>query len=212
MRTFTTLFLLVLLVSCQKEIITPNAQIRTPDKVERSLPPPPYDSNDLLGLLSEYGTSDLDIVPTWNNFFQGASCGNAVWNYTGLGTSTFIINGEEIQTQSLVFQTYQPTGAPLCDGYEPQCNGGLDCIVRVEYNGAIYERSAIGWAQRIGVPFPNCEIAVFEVEPSGTFWQGQPLEFEPYQFIIQSSLSWDLNGDNTVNGEDLQLLLANYGN
>ena len=208
MKKATTLFVLLSLVSCQKEIITPN--LRTPDKVERSMPPPSYNSDDLLGLLSEYGTSDVDLIPTWNNFFQDASCNVAQWQYTGNGTSTFIINGDEIETQALVFQTYQPTGAPLCDGYEYGCNGAIDCTVRVEFNGATYERSAIGWAHRVGAPFPNCDLGVFDVEPSGTFWQGQPIEFEPYQFITQSSLSWDLNGDYIVDGEDLQLFLANY--
>lgn len=205
-----TLFVLGL-TSCTKEVILPNSQSSTGNRVEsvQQQAQTPYNSDDMLSFLTEYGTRDVDLIPSWNNFFQGAFCGNANWDYTSEGVATFIIGGEEIVTQSLVFQTYT-NGEPTCDGFEYGCNGSVACTVRVDHNGAVYERSAIGWAHRGNTPFSSCDLGVFDVEPSGLYEAGQLIEFEPYEFLVESSLTWDLNGDHIVNAEDLTIFLSNY--
>jgi len=168
-----------------------------------------FNGGDLLNFLSEYGQTESDYIPTWNNFFQDASCNVAQWQYTGAEADAvqWILNGDTItNAEALKFET------PFnCGGYLPPCNGAHDCTVRVTVNGAIFERSAIGWARVNGLDLPSCQLQVFDVEPSGTFWQGQPIEFEPFEFLVEPKLKYDLNGDHIVNGSDLLIFLTSYG-
>lgn len=168
-----------------------------------------YDSADLIELLAQYGNECEDYVPTWNNYFQDASCNTAQWQYLGEGSPLFIIGEDSIATHSLRFQTYFQNDSVNCPGYEYLCNGALFCTVRVEYNGCIYERSAIGYASRNPSPFENCGSPL-DVTPSGTFWAGQQLEFEPYEFLVDG-FEYDLNNDGKVDSSDLLDLFANYG-
>ena len=168
-----------------------------------------YNSEDLLQMLAQYGDECEDYIPTWNNYLQDASCNTAQWQYLGDGSPTFIIGQDSMPTQNLRFQTYFQNGEVNCEGYEYFCNGSLLCTVRVEYDGCLYERSAVGYAQRNPSPFESCG-SPFDVTPSGTFWAGQPLEFEPYEFLVQS-FEYDLNDDGKVDSVDLLDLLVNYG-
>lgn len=177
------------------------------------LRPPMYDINDVLGLISEFGEQDIDYIPAWNNFFQDAICNTAKWDYFGepCDSVQWFIYDEVITTDTLKFQTYFPSGMPNCAGYEPHCNGAHFHTVRAYLDGAIYERSSVGWAKVLHATIPNCtEYAVFNVTPSGLFEAGQPLIFEPYEFLIQSSLQYDLNQDHIVNIADLWIMLAAY--
>ena len=177
------------------------------------LMPPLYDIDDLLGLVSEFGQVEVDYVPAWNNFFQDASCNTAKWDYFGAPCDSvqWFIYDEVITSDTLKFQTYFPSGMPRCEGYEPPCNGAHFHTVRAYLNGAIYERSAVGWANVLVPLTLTCtEYAVWDVTPSGIFEAGQPLVFEPYEFMIQGALQYDLNGDYIVNINDLWILLSAY--
>lgn len=178
-----------------------------------SIMPKLYDIDDLLGLVSEFGQSEVNYVPAWNNFFQDASCNTAKWNYFAdpCDSVQWFIYDEVITADTLKFQTYFPSGMPRCEGYEPPCNGAHFHTVRAYLNGAIYERSGIGWANVLVPLTPQCtDYAVWNVTPTGTFEAGVPLVFEPYEFLIQGSLQYDLNGDYLVNINDLWILLASY--
>ena len=175
--------------------------------------PPLYDIDDLLGLISEFGESEVDYIPAWNNFFQDASCNTAKWDYLGepCDSVQWFIYDEVITADTLKFQTFFPSGMPRCEGYEPPCNGAHFHTVRAYLNGAVYERSSVGWANVIIPLTSSCtDYSVIDVTPSGLFEFGQPLEFEPYEFMIQGALQYDLNGDYTVNINDLWILLASY--
>lgn len=214
---------ILLLFACAKETPTnvydilqnsEHAEVRalTVPEVQNLLSslPPTYNSSDLLQFLSEFNSVDPDLIPTWNNWFQDANCSTAEWTYTSEGTPTWIIYDDTLNVQDLIFQTWTPSGMPNCTGYIPPCNGAHECRVEVDYQGARFAREAIGWALVNNAPIPVCSLSVTSAEPSGLFWEGEPLEFEPYQFMIESSLTWDLDEDHDVDIDDLYLLLAQY--
>jgi hypothetical protein len=194
----------------QSEHAEVRALTHTEIAVNLRMLPPTYDAGDLLGLLAEFGQVDPDLVPMWNNFFQDGNCNTAQWTYLSDGVPTWIIEGDTLYTQDLIFQTWSPSGMPLCEGYIPPCNGGHDCRVEVDYLGARFAREAIGWALVNNAILPPCELGAADVEPSTNYWDGEIMVFEPYEFMIQSALEYDLDGDHDVDMDDLFLLLAAY--
>lgn len=212
---------------------------------QRSAKPLCYDSIDLLSFLSQYGQKADDYIPAWNNYFQDANCNVAQWQYfgyerdpetsNGIGTElvpdsvVWSVSGAEHTTygeESLFFQTYTLDPETLdtvpntdCPGiFQPPCNGGHATTVTVYLDEAVYQRSAVGWAQVNTVPetiAPFCAPYGFAYsEPSATFdWAecGCLFEFNEFEFMIDSGLDWDLAQDGHINTSDLLILLTNYG-
>ncbi len=198
-----------------------------------------YNTTDLLGLLSEYGTSALDYIPAWNNYFQDANCNVAEWQFfgkergeDGTAINTVIIpdqviwnvSGVDFETDgTLQFVTYVIEGNDTipninCDGtFQPPCNGGHLVTVTVIIGNAVYQRSNISFGQVNNVPesiAPLCtEYSSVDVTNSSTFDFDCfcPIVFSEYQYLIDDGLTWDLNGDHIVNTNDLLILLANFG-
>lgn len=144
-----------------------------------------------------------------------------VWNVSGATVTTFEDDGNSNNnTGNLWFQTYTVDEnldtIPNCGFFQPPTNGGHETTVTVYVGGAVYQRSAAGWAQVNNVPdeFPySAPNGPGYSEPSSTFdWSGCfcPIEFEPYEFMVEG-LQWDLNYDGCVNVADLLILLAGYG-
>jgi len=165
-----------------------------------------YTIEDVLGLIAEFGQTEPDYIPQWNNYFQDASCNTAQWTFLSAPADSvfWILNGDTVRNEiSLWFQT--PQG---CGFYSPPCNGGHVCTVQVHIDGSIYERTATGYALVNNTNTPSCGIGPFEITSAVLFNQGEPIQFEPYEFLIQSRFNYDLDGNHTVNINDLFILLS----
>lgn len=147
---------------------------------------------------------------------------SVVWNIDGILVTTYPDDASPNQNAgNLWFQTYsqdiEGNLTPNCGFFQPACNGGHDATVTVYIDGAIYQRSAAGWAQVNSVPddFPYCApYGSGYSEPSATFdWAGCgcPFVFEQYQFMLDSGLEWDLDNDGMVATTDLLHFLVDYG-
>lgn len=106
---------------------------------------------------------------------------------------------------------------PDCPGiFQPSCNGVHELTVMMEFeSGLVVSRSGTGRGIVNMVPseFPLCEGVEHDPSLLATFDFStfSSIKFSPYQFVVQSSLQYDLNGDYVVNSADLVILLAGYG-
>lgn len=168
---------------------------------------------DLFEFLSEYGQTEPDYIVTWNGFFQGQSCNVAQWQYTGAPCDSvhWILYGDTIRNDVSLwfFNDSNPITGP-CGFYTPPCNGAHEVKVRAYLQGSIYEGEAISWANQTGVDLPACDLQVQDATNSSGFEFGQAIEYEPYEFLVQSRFSYDLNKDHTVNIEDFFLFVADF--
>lgn len=106
-----------------------------------------------------------------------------------------------------------------CPGiFQPSCNGYHNVTVTMTFDdGSVYSRYGTAYGQVNNVPddLPTCnpDSVNYTVIDLGTydFVEQQSLTFEPYQFLVQSGLEWDLNNDGYVNVSDLLILLVGYG-
>lgn len=179
------------------------------DAVERSTSPQ-FDTSDLFGFLAEFGREEQDLIPAWNGFVQGQGCNNTHWDYIGgQCDSVFWLLHDDVVRDDISLWFFSPVSG--CGSYDPPCNGGHEVTVRCYLNGAVYERSAVSWALINYPGKPICDLGIFELTPSGLFEAGQPLEFEPFEFLVEPSLRYDLNTDHKVNIEDFFLFLADFG-
>lgn len=217
--TLITLTLIITLVSCQKQSddvfeILQNSEHYELKQITRTeienASTGNYSISDVLGLIAEFGQTEPDYIPQWNNYFQDASCNTAQWTFLSAPADSvfWILNGDTIRNEiSLWFET--PQG---CGFYSPPCNGGHVCTVQVHIGGSVYERTATGYALVNNTGLPSCGIGPFEVTSAGLFSAGQPIQFEPYQFLTQTRFNYDLDGNHTVNITDLFILLSSYDN
>ena len=165
-----------------------------------------YTMDDVLGLIAEFGQKEPDYIPQWNNYFQDAFCNTAQWTFLSAPVDSvfWILNGDTVRNDiSLWFST--PQG---CGFYSPPCNGGHVCTVQAHIGGSVYERTATGYALVNNTGLPSCGIGPFEVTSAGLFSAGQPINFEPYEFLVHSRFNYDLDGNHTVNVQDLFILLS----
>ena len=165
-----------------------------------------YTMDDVLGLIAEFGQKEPDYIPQWNNYFQDAFCNTAQWTFLSAPVDSvfWILNGDTVRNDiSLWFST--PQG---CGFYTPPCNGGHVCTVQAHIGGSVYERTATGYALVNNTGLPSCGIGPFEVTSAGLFSAGQPINFEPYEFLVHSRFNYDLDGNHTVNVQDLFILLS----
>ena len=165
-----------------------------------------YTMDDVLGLIAEFGQKEPDYIPQWNNYFQDAFCNTAQWTFLSAPVDSvfWILNGDTVRNDiSLWFST--PQG---CGFYTPPCNGGHVCTVQAHIGGSVYERTATGYALVNNTGLPSCGIGPFEVTSAGLFSDGQPINFEPYEFLVHSRFNYDLDGNHTVNVQDLFILLS----
>lgn len=217
MKTHTTLFLiLILFASCKKQSDDVFEALQKSEHFElkqitrteiEAKSNGVYTMDDVLGLIAEFGQTEPDYIPQWNNYFQDASCNTAQWAFLSnpVDSVFWILNGDTVRNDlSLWFET--PQG---CGFYAPPCNGGHVCTVQCYIDGSIYERTATGYALVNNTGLPSCEIGPFEITSAGLFSQGQPIQFEPYQFLTQTRFQYDLDGNHTVNINDLFILLSN---
>lgn len=204
-----------------------------------------YNATDLLHFLAQFGLKAPDYIPSWNNYIQDVNCALG-WDYIGHERNPETANGVTTQITpdsvvwnldglthttysgdfTLYFQTYFVDPVTLdtlprldCPGtFQPPCNASQETTVTVYINGAVYQRSAIGWAQINNVPeslAPYCApFGPGYSEPSANFdYLGCfcLFQFEPYQFMVDSGLEWDLNQDGGVFISDLFIFLSQYG-
>ena len=165
-----------------------------------------YTMDDVLGLIAEFGQKEPDYIPQWNNYFQDASCNTSQWTFLSAPVDSvfWILNGDTVRNDiSLWFST--PQG---CGFYSPPCNGGHVCTVQAHIGGSVYERTATGYALVNNTGLPSCGIGPFEVTSAGLFSAGQPINFEAYEFLVHSRFNYDLDGNHTVNVQDLFILLS----
>lgn len=220
MKKYTTLFLiLILFASCKKQSDDVFETLQNSEHFElkqitrseiETASTGNYTITDVLGLIAEFGQTEPDYIPQWNNYFQDASCNTAQWTFLSepVDSVFWILNGDTVRNDiSLWFETPQD-----CGFYSPPCNGGHVCTVQCHIDGSVYERTATGYALVNNTGLPSCGIGPFEVTSAGLFSQGQQIEFEPYQFLTQTRFQYDLDGNHTVNINDLFKLLQGYDN
>jgi len=97
------------------------------------------------------------------------------------------------------------------------CNGAQSCIITMEFvDGSIYQRSGTIYGQINNTPdeIQDCEGVQYTTNDLSyyDFECNCPIQFEKNQFLIYSGLTWDLNGDGSIDTLDILILLMNYGN
>ena len=180
-----------------------------------------YDIDDLLELLSDYGTNTPNIVPAFNNFYNDVGGGG-----TYVGNLT-LINGERffdpanqllIDTTGYTFDWYI-NNVFQCSETNPQfwdLDNNLDCdgvfelqLIITTPTNAVYSRTQWAYANYNSpeLNLPTCDCVDC---PSllNVFYEFYP-NVEPYFYQVECS-SWDLNCDNTVSISDLLLFLSNF--
>ena len=156
---------------------------------------------DLNSFLTAYGTNYIvDVIPFWNNYIQDVNCaldwdvlhkircdGNISSLDLDLIETEWVREGEIVGTNpyKMDWKTYGPINDPLScntpDSYQPPCNGLHEITCRIFFNGNVYERTNIGFAQ-INIPDSlNIEIC------SGLSYELMDYNFNSYndlEFLI----------------------------
>lgn len=125
-------------------------------------------------------------------------------------TAILLFNEDEIW-----FQTYDSNQEPNCGWFQPDCNGGHATTLTVTLeDGSVWSRSAIGYAGVNNTPddICDCNYNSLDVQASfvnelGTF---EPIIFDEYEFLIESSLPYDFDNSGTVDVLDFLVVSSNY--
>jgi len=170
-----------------------------------------YDSNDLLGLLGQYGTLTPNIIPSFNNYYQDIGVGlNPVDNLTVPEDTTYTfswyVGNSPIGEGDIV----------LLDIYNSiNCDEYFYVTLQVETAyGAVFERNMLcfyRFTSGLGLPACECPEGIdcsfpFNIFSQETFYPDVSEYFYQTQYA-----TWDLNQDNVINSLDLLLLLSGFG-
>jgi len=142
-----------------------------------------------------------------------------VYNITWTLDSTDVINTGN--SFILPFYTYMVDSLgnivinPECPGvFQPSCDGYHNVILEMTWNSSVYKRVGTAYGQANGTPdvILDCIGVDYLASDLSTFdfvaWA--PLKFTPYEFLTESGLQWDLDGNHIVNSQDLLLFLLNW--
>ena len=210
------IFLFILtMISCQKDPLTDLELIQEKDptftEAQYKQYVTSYNINDSLGLLGHYGTSTPSVVPSFNNYYQDIGAGlNPVNNLTipediTYNFSWYIGNSFIGEGDIVLLDIYNSIN---CDEYFY-----VTLQVETAY-GAVFERDMLCYYQfSSGLDLQACEcpggvdcsspLSIFSQE---TFYPNVPDYFYQTQYA-----TWDLNQDNSIDTQDILILLGGYG-
>jgi len=124
--------------------------------------------------------------------------------------------GEQIVEEIINCESIINTDCPGI--FQPSCDGVHICTITMIFeDGSVYQRTGTvrGEVNNLPEEIAPCELGLVDYDQISLstfdFDCFCPIVFEPYEFMVNSGLEWDLDGDGAVAIQDLLLLLANYG-
>lgn len=144
------------------------------------------DTIDLLTFLTYYDCQVEEaapfIVPAWNNFTQDVYGGNNGYNILAYTTDdtiawtdvendaivTWIIDTDTVVMLDLKFKSLL-----FPDGIEIYCDGLFETTCMIEYDGCVYERTAVGWmtySTQSPDDVPACENDFTMSDQEDAYW------------------------------------------